>query len=144
VERARRRHGCQQHEHETDEQGQRRPGEGGPWCRASVLLGLVWGVWHLPLMVANGEPPIPYLLLIVPHTVLMTWVVNSTRGSILLAMLFHAGLATALTTLDPGSQSLVEIALTWLVAAAVLVRYGPRDLARHHRVQLTDVEVETR
>jgi membrane protease YdiL (CAAX protease family) len=111
---------------------------------ASVLLGLVWGVWHLPLMVANGEPPIPYLLLIVPHTVLMTWVVNSTRGSILLAMLFHAGLATALTTLDPGSQSLVEIALTWLVAAAVLVRYGPRDLARHHRVQLTDVEVETR
>jgi uncharacterized protein len=111
---------------------------------ASVLLGLVWGVWHLPLMVANGEPPIPYLLLIVPHTVLMTWVVNSTRGSMLLAMLFHAGLATALTTLDPGSQSLVEIALTWLVAAAVLVRYGPRDLARHHRVQLTDVEVETR
>jgi membrane protease YdiL (CAAX protease family) len=33
---------------------------------ASVVLGLVWGVWHLPLMVANGEPPIPYLLLIVP------------------------------------------------------------------------------
>jgi len=109
---------------------------------ASVLLGLVWGVWHLPLMVANGEPPIPYLLLIVPQTVLMTWVVNSTRGSMLLAMLFHAGLATALTTLYPGSQSMVEIALSWLVAAAVLVRYGPRDLARHHRVQLADVGVE--
>jgi uncharacterized protein len=95
-------------------------------------------------MVANGEPPIPYLLLIVPQTVLMTWVVNSTRGSMLLAMLFHAGLATALTTLYPGSQSMVEIALTWLVAAAVLVRYGPRDLARHHRVQLADVGVEAR
>jgi uncharacterized protein len=106
---------------------------------ASVLLGLVWGVWHLPLMVANGEPPVPYLLLIVPHTILMTWVVNSTRGSMLLAMLFHAGLATALTTLYPGSQSMVEIALTWLVAAAVLVHYGPRDLARHNRVQLADV-----
>jgi membrane protease YdiL (CAAX protease family)/N-acetylglutamate synthase-like GNAT family acetyltransferase len=103
---------------------------------ASVVLGLVWGVWHLPLMVANGEPPIPYLLLIVPHTMLMTWVVNSTRGSMLLAMLFHAGLATALTTLYPGSQSMVEIVLTWLVAAAVLVRYGPRELARRDRVQL--------
>jgi uncharacterized protein len=111
----------------------------GRWnaLAASVLLGLVWGLWHLPLMVANGEPPVPYLLLIVPQTVLMTWVVNSTRGSMLLAMVFHASLATALTTLYPGSQSMVEIALTWLVAAAVLVRYGPRDLA-HHRVQLPE------
>jgi uncharacterized protein len=112
----------------------------GRWnaLAASVLLGLVWGVWHLPLMVATGDPPVGYLLLIVPHTVLMTWVVNSTRGSMLVAMLFHAGLACALTTLYPGSRSLVEIALTWLVAAAVLVRYGPRDLARHHRVQLPE------
>jgi uncharacterized protein len=109
---------------------------------SSVLLGLVWGVWHLPLMVANGEPPIPYLLLIVPQTVLMTWVVNSTRGSMLVAMLFHAGLATALTTLYPGSQSMVETALTWLVATVVLVRYGPGDLARRDRVQLADVGVE--
>ena len=112
----------------------------GRWnaLTASVLLGLVWGVWHLPLMVATGDPPVPYLLLVVPQTVLMTWVVNSTRGSMLLAMLFHAGLATALTTLYPGSQSMVEIALTWLVAAAVLVRYGPRDLARHNRTQLPE------
>jgi uncharacterized protein len=110
----------------------------GRWnaLTASVLLGLVWGVWHLPLMVANGEPLVLYLLLIAPQTVLMTWVVNSAQGSMLLAMLFHAGLATALTTLYPGSQSLVEIVLTWLVAAAVLVRYGPRDLARRDRVQL--------
>ena len=116
----------------------------GRWnaLTASVVLGLVWGVWHLPLMVANGEPLVPYLLLIVPHTVLMTWVVNSARGSMLLAMLFHAGLATALTTLYPGSQSIVEIALTWLVAGAVLVRYGPHDLARRDRVQLADVGVE--
>jgi hypothetical protein len=24
------------------------------------------GLWHLPLMVANGDPPVPYLLLILP------------------------------------------------------------------------------
>ncbi len=93
-------------------------------------------------MVATGDPPVPYLLLIIPQTVLMTWVVNSTRGSMLLAMLVHASLACALTTLYPGSRSIVEIALTWLAAAAVLLRYGPTDLARHHRVQLADVGVE--
>jgi uncharacterized protein len=112
----------------------------GRWSAlaSSVLLGLGWGVWHLPLIVANGDSLVPYLLLIVPHTVLMTWVVNSTRGSMLLAMLFHAGLATALTTLYPGSRSTVEIALTWLVATVVVLRYGPRDLAHHHRVQLAE------
>jgi membrane protease YdiL (CAAX protease family) len=118
----------------------------GRWnaLASSVLLGLVWGLWHLPLMVANGDPPVPYLLLIVPHTVLMTWVVNSTRGSMLLAMLFHASLATALTTLYPGSRSTVEIVLSWLVAAAVLMRYGPRDLAHRDRVQLVEVRAGAR
>ena len=108
-----------------------------------MLLGLVWGAWHLPLMVANGEAPVPYLLLIVPQTVLMTWVVNSTGGSMLLAMLFHASLATALTTLYPGSRSMVEVVLTWLVAAAVVLRYGPHDLARRGRVQLPSVNHRT-
>jgi membrane protease YdiL (CAAX protease family) len=112
----------------------------GRWnaLASSVLLRLVWGPWHLPLMVADGDPPVPYLLLIVPHTVLMTWVVDSTRGSMLLAMLFHAGLATALTTLDPGSRSMVEIVLTWLVTAAVLVGYGPRDLDHRDRVRIPE------
>jgi uncharacterized protein len=109
----------------------------GRWnaLASSVLLGLGWGMWHLPLMVANGDPLAPYLLLIVPHTVLMTWVVNSTRGSMLLAMLFHASLATALTTLYPGSRSMVEVVLTWLVAAAVVLRCGPDDLARRRHAQ---------
>lgn len=110
----------------------------GRWnaLASSVVLGLVWGLWHLPLMVAYGDPIVLYLLLIVPHTVLMTWVVNSARGSMLLAMLFHAGLSTALTTLYPGSRSVVEIVLTWLVAMVVVVRWGPRDLARCDRVRL--------
>ena len=58
---------------------------------SSVMLGVVWGLWHLPLMFAYGEPLIPYLLLIVPQTVLMTWVVNGAKGSMLLAMLFTPG-----------------------------------------------------
>jgi uncharacterized protein len=109
----------------------------GRWnaLASSVMLGLVWGVWHLPLMAANGDPPVPYLLLIVPHTVLMTWVVNSTRGSMVLATLFHASLNTALTTLYPGSQSMVEIVLTWLVAGAVVLRCGPDALVGRRDAQ---------
>jgi uncharacterized protein len=117
----------------------------GRWnaLAASVVLGLVWGVWHLPLMVAYGDPLVPYLLLIVPQTVLMTWVVNSARGSMLLAMLFHSSLNTALTTLYPGSRSMVEVALTWLVAVAVVLWWGPGDLARRGRVQFPSASLAT-
>ncbi len=117
----------------------------GRWnaLAASVVLGLVWGVWHLPLMVAYGDPLVPYLLLIVPQTVLMTWVVNSARGSMLLAMLFHASLNTALTTLYPGSRSMVEVALTWLVAVAVVLWWGPGDLAHRGRVQFPSASLAT-
>jgi membrane protease YdiL (CAAX protease family) len=112
----------------------------GRWnaLASSVVLGVVWGVWHLPLMVAHGDPIVLCLLLIVPQTVLMTWVVNSAGGSMLLAMLFHAGLNTALTTLYPGSWSLVEIVLTWLVAVAVVLWCGPGDLAWRERVQFPE------
>lgn len=103
---------------------------------SSVVLGLAWGVWQSPLFVAYGESVIYSLLLIVPQTVLMTWVVNSASGSMLLAMLFHAGLAVGLTALYAGSQSFVEIVLTWLVTIAVVLRYGPRDLSRAARVVL--------
>jgi membrane protease YdiL (CAAX protease family) len=110
----------------------------GRWnaLASSVVLGLVWGVWHLLLMVAHGDPLVPYLLLIVPHTVLMTWVVNCARGSMLLAMLFHAGLNTALTTLSVGSSSVVEILLTWLVTVAVILRYRPRELTPRGHARL--------
>lgn len=75
------------------------------------------------LVLAYGDPLTHYLLLIVPQTVLMTWVVNSARGSMLLAMLCHAGLNTALTT--------------------VVIRYGPRDLASRDRVGLPPASVPT-
>jgi CAAX protease family protein len=58
---------------------------------SSVVLGLAWGVWQSPLFIAYGEPVIYSLMLIVPQTALMTWVVNSAKGSMLLAMLSMQG-----------------------------------------------------
>jgi hypothetical protein len=54
----------------------------------------------------------------------------------LLALLFHAGLVVALTPLYAGSQSSIEVTLTWLITAAVVLRYGPRDLSKVTRVSL--------
>jgi membrane protease YdiL (CAAX protease family) len=63
---------------------------------ASLILGALHGLWHLPaLMTINFGPlPIanylPFMLTAVFATVIYTWVYNHTGGSILLAMLLHA------------------------------------------------------
>jgi membrane protease YdiL (CAAX protease family) len=61
---------------------------------ASLILGLLWGLWHIPLFLIPGNvqqsyPFIGFILLILPTSVLFTWIFNHTRGSVLLTGLFH-------------------------------------------------------
>lgn len=61
---------------------------------SSLLLGLVWALWHLPLfwMPGNFHQQLPlgwFLLQILGSTFIYTWIFNRTRGSLLIALLFH-------------------------------------------------------
>ena len=64
---------------------------------ASLILGLMWGIWHLPTFVIPGTPQygLPFaafLLLTIEYSILMTWVFLHTRGSVLIATLFHGAI----------------------------------------------------
>lgn len=106
---------------------------------SSVLLGAVWGVWHLPKFLAAGDPQaiVPSLLHNVAVAILFTWVYNGTGGSLLLATLFHAGFNTTyiflpLTPAATGAPSLqvATLAVEYLAAACVVWAAGPRTLSR--------------
>lgn len=62
---------------------------------ASVLLGVIWALWHLPLFFLQGSGnegqsfPI-YLLHVTALSVAMSWLYWKTEGSLLLVMLMHA------------------------------------------------------
>jgi len=62
---------------------------------ASVLLGVIWALWHLPLFFLHGSGsdgqsfPI-YLLHVTTLSVAMAWLYWKTEGSLLLVMLMHA------------------------------------------------------
>jgi CAAX protease family protein len=62
---------------------------------ASVLLGAIWALWHLPLFFLPGSGsdgqsfPI-YLLRVTALSVAMAWLYWRTGGSLLLVMLMHA------------------------------------------------------
>jgi membrane protease YdiL (CAAX protease family) len=62
---------------------------------ASLILGLVWGLWHLPLhfISTTTQYVIPiweYVLQTIILAVIYTWLFLGTKGSILIAGLFHA------------------------------------------------------
>jgi membrane protease YdiL (CAAX protease family) len=62
---------------------------------ATILVGIVWALWHLPLWFIPGsvwQESIPYwafALAIISSSFLYTWVVNSTGGSMVMASLIH-------------------------------------------------------
>ncbi len=75
---------------------------------ASLVLGLFWGLWHLPLFFIEtstqyrGAIPLwEFVLQIMVLSVLFTWLYNNTQGSLLVAILFHTIGNTTAALLPP-------------------------------------------
>ena len=64
------------------------------WRVASVLLGLLWAVWHLPLFYSAGtvQSHLPmgwYALSAIASSVLFAWLFNRSQGSIVPVLVLH-------------------------------------------------------
>jgi len=62
---------------------------------ASLLIGVVWGFWHLPLWVMPGDghstyPFIAFLLMTTSISVVYAWLYNTSGKKLTIAMIFHA------------------------------------------------------
>lgn len=69
------------------------------WRAASLGLGLglVWGVWHLPLFFIDGTaqahiPPALYLLRVVAMSIVFAWLANRTAGNVVAALVLHTAI----------------------------------------------------
>jgi membrane protease YdiL (CAAX protease family) len=123
---------------------------------ASVILGVMWALWHLPLffnpdLFYSNLPFVVQLAIQIPLTILSTWVFNSTGGSVLMAMLVHAVFnassrlwrAIPEYSVEPPSAAeaaaqtvhinLMGAIVLWVAAVVVVLVYGPRDLSRRPR-----------
>lgn len=72
---------------------------------SSLIIGVVWAPWHLPMCLIPGAnfpvPLTPLLFLVflvnaIFISIVMTWLYNNTRGSIFICYLYHVMLNTAL------------------------------------------------
>lgn len=75
----------------------------------TVVLGVWWGVWHLPLYLTlwGGFPdvtwwqPIEFVAACVPLSIVMTWVFNRTGESVPMVMLLHASVNSVFSLVWP-------------------------------------------
>lgn len=102
----------------------------------SILLGLVWAVWHgVPLLQAHRSPTwiAWWSLYTVASRVLMTWLYNNTGKSVFGATLYHA-IANLSWQLFPNHGSHWDPRIIGLIhvfaATIVTLVWGPRRLAR--------------
>jgi membrane protease YdiL (CAAX protease family) len=61
---------------------------------ASAVLGVLWTLWHIPMLTLQGVSPLLYVVFVpflIGGSVLFTWIYQHTRGSLLLAVLAHVG-----------------------------------------------------
>lgn len=103
---------------------------------ASLLLGSVWAVWHyIPLLQAGRSPGFIawWSLGTLSSRILIVWLYNQSGKSVFLTAVFHAmiNLTWQLFPVngsfyDPRVTGLIEA----LVAAAVVIGWGPRWLSR--------------
>ena len=61
---------------------------------SGLLLGAVWGIWHLPSFFIRGTPHaewtfVAFFVGVISLSVIMTALFNSSRGSLIIAVLFH-------------------------------------------------------
>jgi uncharacterized protein len=96
---------------------------------ASLILGVLWGAWHLPTFFISGLPQhsIPFsafMLLTIAYSVLFTWIYVHTAGSVLIATVFHGSINFCqgffLGGIDPAREFWL-LAFVWWVAALVVV-----------------------
>ena len=89
---------------------------------ASVLLGVIWAAWHLPLFFILGGDTVGqsfpfYLLQVIAISVAIAWAYMKTRGSLLVTMLFHAAVNN---TKDIVASGVPGATNPWLLHASLV------------------------
>ena len=121
--------------------------------KASIIIGFVWGLWHLPIYLAidpYGYKTINYFLFMFigcfALSIIATWLYNSTKGSLLICILFHNAINTSAAyfygNLKGSEFRPLIILVVLLVVAAICIGFKTKGSLTENE-QLHDIQMPT-
>jgi hypothetical protein len=95
---------------------------------ASLILGVVWAIWHAPAFLMGGTPQSawsfgPFFVGLIAITVILTPLFNASRGSLLIAILYHLNM---MNPIFPDAQPWDNF--LFIFAAVIVVFLNRRNL----------------
>ena len=124
---------------------------------SGLIVGIAWATWHVPLFFIKGTgqyeqqmdagllPAIlGYAVFVTVQSVQFTMLFNNTKGSVLLAAVFHGASNAWANYIDVYRGHfdgiLVLAALFVLITVVIVLLFGPRDLSRTNRRNMLELE----
>jgi uncharacterized protein len=112
----------------------------------SLVLGVIWALWHLPLVFVEGSfqqglsqympSLIGYFIAFIPASIIMSWIYYRTNRSTLSAILFHFAGNTAGEIFHLSLETrVIQTAITAVIAVIILIAEWPlfRQRRAEHR-----------
>lgn len=112
-----------------------------PPLASSLIVGLVWALWHLPNFLLPafphyGLPFAAFVVMTLAFSVLFTWLYMRTAGSLLVAVIFHAALNLfSLENVVPSRQywlKAVVYTVAALVVGSLMLKYRRAQIFSNH------------
>lgn len=115
---------------------------------ASLIVGVIWGLWHIPKFLPDWSTVAFgwFMVDVLAKSVLLTWMYNNTKGSLLLVTLFHASFNTAgvllpiantVSNSNFDARMIVDV-LEVIVAMLVVMATGTERLSRTEPKQMQE------
>jgi membrane protease YdiL (CAAX protease family) len=109
--------------------------KGNNALKASLILGVLHVIWHLPLFLTGDDSPM-VILIIMSGAILNTWLFNKTNGSVLLNMIMHTSVNFWVGIFNPmfaeadAANQTTLLMVAYVVAAAIITFLSGKNLAR--------------
>jgi len=124
---------------------------------SGLIVGVAWATWHVPLFFIKGTSQyeqqleagllpaiLGYAVFVIVQSVQFTWLFNNTKGSVLLAAVFHGASNAWAGYIDVYRGHfggiLTVMALAVLITAVIVPLAGANDLSRSFKRNVLEIE----
>ena len=124
---------------------------------SGLIVGVAWATWHIPLFFIKGTSQyeqqlqggllpaiLGYAAFVIAQSVQFTWLFNNTRGSVLLAAVFHGASNAWAGYIDiyrgHFDGILTFMAVSVLITIIIVVMSGATNLSRIYKRNMLELE----